>query len=159
MSGEACIVGIGQTEYCRKPGSGMSQLGLQLKASLAAIEETGLRPSQIDGIMPFPNLGRAEEFASNLGCENLRFASTIHMGGAAPVACLQAAAAAIDSGMANYVLLPAGWNGYSGARVRQTVSQDVASIPGGAIARDFYMPYGFTAPPPMVFGHRKATYA
>jgi len=144
---EACIVGIGETEYCRKPGSGMSQLAIQLRAASAAIAEAGLSPSEIDGIMPFPNLGRAEEFAANLGCENLRYAATIHMGGAAPAASLQAAAAAVDSGMANYVLLPAGWNGYSGARVRQTVSQDVASIPGGAIARDYYLPFGFTAPP------------
>ena len=147
MTTQACIVGIGQTDYCRKPGSGMSQLGIQLRAASQAIAEAGLRPSEIDGIMPFPNLGRAEEFAANLGCENVRYAATIHMGGAAPVASLQAAAMALNSGMANYVLLPAGWNGYSGARVRQTVSQDVASIPGGAIARDYYLPFGFTAPP------------
>ena len=145
--GSACIVGIGETDYCRKPGSGLSQLGLQLKAAVAAIGEAGLTASQIDGIMPFPNLGRAEEFAANLGCSNLRFASTVHMGGAAPVASLQVAAAAIEAEMVDYVLLPAGWNGYSGARVRQTVSQDVSSIPGGAIARDYYMPHGFGAPP------------
>lgn len=147
MSARACIVGIGETDYCRKPGSGMSQLGLQLKAATNAIEDAGLTPRQVDGIMPFPNLGHAEEFAANLGCENLRFAATIHMGGAAPAASLGAAAAAIGSGLADYVLLPAGWNGYSGARVRATVSQDVSSIPGGAIARDYYMPHGFTAPP------------
>ncbi|HIF99905.1 MAG TPA: transporter [Myxococcales bacterium] len=144
---EACIVGIGETDYCRKPGSGLSQLGVQLQASARAIGEAGLKASEIDGIMPFPNLGRAEEIAANLGCENLRYAATIHMGGAAPAASLQSAAAAVNSGMANYVLLPAGWNGYSGARVRQTVSQDVSSIPGGAIARDYYLPFGFTAPP------------
>ena len=144
---EACIVGIGETDYCRKPGSGLSQLGIQLQASTRAIAEAGLEASEIDGIMPFPNLGRAEEIAANLGCENIRYAATIHMGGAAPAASLQVAAAAVNSGMANYVLLPAGWNGYSGARVRQTVSQDVSSIPGGAIARDYYLPFGFTAPP------------
>jgi acetyl-CoA acetyltransferase len=144
---KACIVGIGETDYCRKPGSGKSQLGLQLQAALAAIHEAGLRPAEIDGVMPFPNLGRAEEIAANLGCENLRFAATIHMGGAAPVASLEAAAAAVTSGMADHVLLPAGWNGYSGARARETVASDTASIPGGAIARDYYMPFGFTAPP------------
>ncbi len=147
MTGQACIVGIGETDYCRKPGSGMSQLGIQLQASVRAIDEAGLKPSAIDGIMPFPNLGRAEEFAANLGCENLRFAATVGMGGAAPVASLQDAAAAVTSGTASYVLLPAGWNGYSGSRARQTVTDDTDSIPGGAIARDYYLPYGFTAPP------------
>ena len=95
----------------------MSQLGLQLLAATRAIENAGLKASEIDGIMPFPNLGRAEEFAANLGCENLRFATTIHMGGAAPAASLQVAGAAVQAGIADAVLLPAGWNGYSGARV------------------------------------------
>ncbi len=97
--------------------------------------------------MPFPNLGHAESFAANLGCENLRFPSIVHMGGAAPVASLRVAAAAVREGLADHVLIPAGWNGYSGARARQTVSQDVSSLPGGAIARDYYLPFGFTAPP------------
>ena len=89
----------------------MSQLAIQLRAASAAIAEAGLSPSEIDGIMPFPNLGRAEEFAANLGCENLRYAATIHMGGAAPAASLQAAPAAVDSGRSNDVIHPAGWNG------------------------------------------------
>jgi acetyl-CoA acetyltransferase len=147
VTDQACIIGIGQTDYCRKPGSGMTQLGIQLKAASAAIADAGLKGKDIDGIMPFPNLGNAEGFAANLGCENLRYASIIHMGGAAPVASLQAAAAAVNTGMAKYVLIPAGWNGYSGARVKQTVSQDTASLPGGAIARDFYLPFGLTVPP------------
>jgi len=147
VTANACIVGVGETAFCRKPGSGKTQLGLQLEAALRAIEAAGLTPSAIDGIMPFPNLGKAEEFAANLGCDTLRFAATIHMGGAAPAASLQAAAAAVTNGIANHVLLPAGWNGYSGARVRQTVSNDLDSIPGGAIARDFYLPHGFTVPP------------
>jgi len=147
MKSQACIVGIGQTEYCRAPGSGMSQLGLHLQASARAIADAGLEPAAIDGIMPFPNLANAEEIAASLGCANLRFAATIHTGGAAPVASLNLAAAAVTHGMADYVLLPAGWNGYSRTRVRQTVSTDVASIPGGAIARDYYLPYGFVAPP------------
>ncbi len=147
MTGEACIVGIGETKYCRRPGSGMTELALQLQAAARAIQDAGLHPTVIDGIMPFPNLGRAEEFAANLGCANLRFAATVNMGGAAPVASLQDAAAAVTNGTADYVLLPAGWNGYSGAKARKTVSEDVHSMPGAAIARDYYVPYGLTAPP------------
>ncbi len=147
MSGRACIVGVGETKYCRRPGSGKTQLALQLEACVKAVKDAGIRPSEVDGIMPFPNLGKAEEFAANLGCSNLRFAATVNMGGASPVASLQDAAAAVTSGNANYVLLPAGWNGYSGSRAAQTVIDDVDSIPGGAIARDYYLPFGFTAPP------------
>ena len=144
---KACIVGIGETAYCRKPGSGMSAEALQLRASVAALLDAGLTGQQIDGILAFPNVGQSEAFAASLGCANLRFAATIHMGGAAPLASLRMAAIAVVSGAANYVLIPGGWNGYSGARVRQTVSTDKNSIPGGAIARDYYMPQGLTAPP------------
>ena len=146
-TGQACIVGIGETAYCRKPGSGLSQMALQLKAALAAIADAGLKASQIDGIMPFPNLGKAEARAANLGCADLRFAATINMGGAAPVASLRMAAMAVTSGAADYVLVPGGWNGYSGERVRETSAGDDDSIPGAQIARDYYMPYGYTAPP------------
>ncbi|MEO6028592.1 MAG: transporter, partial [Candidatus Binatia bacterium] len=80
LKDRACIVGIGETSYCRAPGSGLSQLGIQLQASLRALEDAGLTPRQIDGVMPFPNLGSAEEMAANLGIASLRFASTVHMG-------------------------------------------------------------------------------
>ena len=84
MKDQACIVGIGETAYVRRPGSGMSLLGLQLQAAVRAIEDAGLDGARIDGLMPFPNLGSAEAFAANLGCEDLRYAATVHMGGAAP---------------------------------------------------------------------------
>jgi acetyl-CoA acetyltransferase len=125
----------------------MSLLGIQLQAAGKAIADAGLTNAQIDGIMPFPGLGNAEEFAANLGVQNLRFAATIHMGGAAPVASLQNAAGVLATGGARHILLVAGWNGYSGRRVRETAASDAAALPGKAIARDYYLPYGLTAPP------------
>ena len=147
MKDQVCIVGIGETPYVRKPGSGMSLLALQLHAATRAIAEAGLTNKQIDGLMPFPGLGKAEEFAANLGIENLRFAVTVNMGGAAPVASLQAAGAALLAGCVNYVLVPAGWNAYSGFRARDAVSADASALPGAGIARDYYIPHGLTAPP------------
>ncbi len=143
----ACIVGIGETAVCRKPGSGLSEMALQLKAITSALDDAGLKAREIDGIMPFPNLGRAEAFAANLGCDNLRFAATLNLGGAAPVAALRVAAMAVATGSANYVLVPGGWNGFSGARTREIAATDVNSIPGAAVARDHYIPYGLSAPP------------
>lgn len=147
LKDRACIVGIGETRYCRKPGSGMSEEALQMAASLAALEDAGLKGRDIDGILAFPNVGRCEALAANLGSTNMRFAAIIHMGGATPVASLRLAAMAIATGQANYVLIPGGWNGYSGARVRETVSTDMGSLPGGPIAWDYYLPHGLTAPP------------
>lgn len=147
MKGQACIVGVGETAYTRGPGSGMSVLGLQLQAAMRAIEDAGLTNKQIDGIMPFPGLGTAEAFAANLGVENLRFATTVNMGGAAPVASLGGAVTAVIAGVANYVLIPGGWNAYSGRRTREAVAADTSALPGREIARDYYIPFGLTAPP------------
>jgi acetyl-CoA acetyltransferase len=147
LKNQACIVGIGETRYVRKPGSGLSQLALQLQAAKNAVDDANISLKDVDGLMPFPNLGHAEEFAANLGIENLRFAATVHTGGAAPVASLRIAAMAVCTGAASAVLIPAGWNAYSGSRARDTVSQDVSSLPGGKIARDYYLPFGLTAPP------------
>lgn len=144
---KACIVGVGHTAFTRGEGFGRSTLALQLEASMRALEDAGLRRSDVDGIMPFPNLGTAEELAANLGVENLRFATTMWMDGAAPVASLQVAAMAVASGAADCVLIPAGWNGYSGLRAGETLAEQTSSFPGGAIARDFYRPYGLAAPP------------
>jgi len=143
----ACIVGVGETPYTRGPGSGASALALQLRAAVEAIADAGLAASQIDGIMPFPGLATAEELAANLGIPELRFAATVNMGGASPVASLQTAALAVAEGVANYVLLPAGWNGYSGRRTRDAVVAQSSLLPGRAIARDYYIPHGLTAPP------------
>jgi hypothetical protein len=107
-------------------------MALQLKAIARRSTMPASRRGQIDGILPFPNLGKARRFAANLGCENLRFAATLHMGGAAPVAALRWRRWRSRPVAANYVLVPGGWNGYSGARVRETVAAtDKHSIPGG----------------------------
>ncbi len=147
MTARACIVGIGETRYARDKAWAPSTLALNLEASMRALEDAGLRPRDVDGLMPFPGLSCAEEIAANLGIAELAFASTVHMGGASPVASLLHASLAVTSGAAKYVLLASGWPGYSGPRARQTVATEVQSLPGGAIARDYYIPYGLTAPP------------
>lgn len=147
MKTTACIVGIGETRYARDKTWSPTTLALNLDAAIRAIEDAGLRPADIDGVMPFPGLSNVEEIAANLGLSEVTFASTVHMGGASPVASLLHASLAVAAGAAKHVLLPAGWAGYSGARARQTVASDAASLPGGGIARDHYIPYGLTAPP------------
>ena len=110
----ACIVGIGETRYQRDRSASLSTLGLQLEASLAALADAGLTRQDIDGIMPFPNLSNAEELLANLGMEGVRFAATVAMGGASPVASLALAADVLAAGRAQAILIPAGWAGFSG---------------------------------------------
>ena len=114
LSDKAAIVGIGETTYSRK--SGMSNLTLQLTACMRAIEDAGIKPSQIDGILPQAAGATSEDFATNLGVKDLKFSAAINMGGASPCAALQNGVLAVTSGVCDYVLLVSGRNGYSGAR-------------------------------------------
>lgn len=154
LKDQACIVGVGETDYTR--GSGKTDLALMLEASVNAIRDAGLRPHDVDGIIPPPLPSTAEHFAANLGVEDLRYAVTVHMGGASPVTSLQSAAMAIACGVAHTVLVPLGWNGYSGMRVRNLGGRkkgDGGPPPGsgapGALATtigEYYLPYGANVP-------------
>lgn len=144
---QACIVGVGETPYCRAPGSGVSDLNLMLRASLAAVADAGLELSEIDGLMT-PIFGASgDELAANLGIENLRYAAQINMGGASPVSSLQTATMAVACGVATNVLIPIGWNGYSGMRARDVSESAAAASPMGPTVQDFYLPFGCNAPP------------
>src|SRR5204863_4155925 len=57
----ACIIGIGETDYCRAPGSGTSDLGVVLRAAMAAIEDSGFPRRDVDGVLtPYINASAEE---------------------------------------------------------------------------------------------------
>jgi acetyl-CoA acetyltransferase len=148
LKDKTCIIGIGQTPYTRgkeKEVDG-TNLTIQLKACEAAIADAGLANKQVDGILPFASLNIAEDFAVHLGIQDLRYQATLHVGGAAPGSSIATAAMAVNAGMCTYALIPGGWYGYSGRRVREVVTADPTVMSGGVPARDFYFPYGLTAP-------------
>jgi len=138
---KAAISGIGETAYTR--GTTKSGLALQLEASLKAIEDAGLSPRDIDGIIPyFPGGGTAEDIVANLGLPDLTLSAFIPMGGATFVAAIQTAAMAVATGVCRHVLLSVGRTGYSGARVSTRLQQ----FPQFALANEFEAPIGLFAP-------------
>ncbi|HXK23682.1 MAG TPA: transporter [Myxococcota bacterium] len=145
FSNEAVISGIGETDYVR--GSDRTALELMLEASKLAIEDAGLRREDIDGLIPPMLYTTTEELAANLGIETLRYACTLHMGGASGVAALQSAAMAIHAGVARAVLVTFGWNGYSQLRPRMRKRNRNADWNATLdTVRGHYMPYGVSSP-------------
>ena len=141
---KSAICGIGETEYSKN--SGMSQLALLLTAAARAIDDAGLRPSDIDGVVIAMDVVPFEDLAANLGCQDLKYAVTLNMGGASATASLQSAAMATATGVADHVLCITGWNGYSGMKVSTSASQLSGSAFTGLKVRDFEMPYGVLVP-------------
>lgn len=141
LSGKAAITGIGETEYMR--GSTKSAFRLQIEASLKAIEDAGLTPKDIDGIVPIGITGApAEEFVTNFGIADLRFSAVTPLGGASGIASVQAAAAAVAAGVCNHVLIPSGRNVSSGARAGVRIHQ----MPQFHLVTEFEYPLGAIAP-------------
>ena len=145
MRDQTAIVGIGESDYCRRPGSGKTVFELLLDTSLRALGDAGLRPTDVDGIIAPPAWATPEEFASALGLRDLRFACQPVGGGATSVGALLYAAMAIVTGTATCVLAPVGWNGYSGFRVRNV--EDAPNMSAKHNVRDYYVPFGAVAPP------------
>jgi acetyl-CoA acetyltransferase len=140
----AAIVGIGETQYVR--GAGRTAVEQMIEAAQVAIADAGLRPRDIDGIVPPPIYTFAEELAVNLGIDELHYAATVQMGGASATAALQSAALAIGAGVAKHVLIVLGWNGYSDFRPGANRGRALGPNPMTHTIRDFYLPYGVVRP-------------
>ncbi len=141
---EARIVGIGETEFSR--ASGRSEVALALEAAQAALQDAGLEPASIDGIVPPYGNVRAEDLVANLGIPGLGFSATVHLGGASSVGSIQVAVAAIEAGLCDYVLTYRARNGYSAGRTAQNLARSLEVVPGRRLRLDFEVPYGMSTP-------------
>lgn len=144
----AAIIGIGETDYVR--GTDQSSAELVLEASRLAIADAGLLTSEIDGLVLPPVNISAEEIAANFGIEDLRFATTVQMGGASPTSAIQSAAMALSQGIAKNILIPLGWLGYSAMRPKSGARRERVNVPAMRRAMvSYYLPYGAVAPAQM----------
>ena len=109
------IAGAAETEYVR--GTEKSLERLYIEAALAACADAGVEPSTIDGIIVPGTRGKAEDLINGLGATDVRWSCRSELGGAAPVAAIGLAMAAIRGGQAERIVISTARLGYSVSRV------------------------------------------
>ncbi|MGB1883873.1 MAG: thiolase C-terminal domain-containing protein [Gammaproteobacteria bacterium] len=151
LRGRTAVVGIGETTYYKRGQSPDAEFKLALDAIIKACEDAGIHPRDIDGFASFSNdRSDPSQLAAALGCRELRFANMQWGGGGGGgSAAIGNAAAAIQSGMAECVVvfraLAQGQFGRFGQGAQQqTVTGNLAhTVPYGLMspAHMFVMKY------------------
>jgi acetyl-CoA acetyltransferase len=145
LKDKAAVAGIGATEFSKD--SGRSELRLACEAVLAAIDDAGLEPSDVDGMVTYTADTNPEiEIARSIGVGELSFFSRIHHGGGAACGTIQQAAMAVSTGVADVVVCYRAFNERSGNRFGTGV-QGRAPLPNADNAHfSWYSPFGLLTP-------------
>ncbi len=106
LKDRVCIVGIGETEYTKRGQITRPEFQLALEAILHACEDAGLDPKEIDGFASYSgDRNEPTALATALGVKEFGFSNMFWGGGGGGGAgAVGNAAAAINSGLANYVV-------------------------------------------------------
>lgn len=137
----AALVGIGRTEYTRD--SGRTTLAMAVEACRAAVEDAGLKPSDVDGFATY-QVGDScipTAVAHAMGIDALNWYASFMGGGQTVAAVVETAAAVVAAGLCRAVLVYRSLNGRSGYRF--------GTATGSAYAGDsqFAAPHGYVVPP------------
>ncbi|MFE2692315.1 lipid-transfer protein [Streptomyces mirabilis] len=143
LGGRAAIVGIGATEFSKD--SGRSELTLAAEAVRSALDDAGLTPAEVDGMVTF-TMDTSPEItvAQAAGIGELSFFSRVHYGGGAACATVQQAALAVATGVAEVVVCYRAFNERSGRRFGAGVQQREPSAEG--VALGWALPFGLLTP-------------
>ena len=141
LRNRAAIAGIGQTEFSK--ASGRSELRLACESVKAALDDAGLSPRDVDGLVTFTMDSNEEaEVARNLGIPKLTLFSRIPYGGGGACAVVMQAAMAIATGAADVVVCYRAFNERSGMRYGGAAMTATMLPP----FLDMYGPYGLLSP-------------
>lgn len=143
LRNRAVVIGVGESDIGKVPH--MTGLGLNAQAAKRAIEDAGVKPSDIDGLLtaysftePYFMLGSV--MAEYLGLKP-KYCAALITGGASPGVMLHHAAQAVSSGACNMVLVCAGENRATG----MTTDEAVAALT--AVGHPYFeAPYGVSIP-------------
>ncbi|RCG13923.1 lipid-transfer protein [Streptomyces diacarni] len=143
LGGRAAVVGIGATPFTKDSGS--SELALAVEAVRAALDDAGLTPGDVDGMVTF-TMDTSPEItvAQAAGIGELSFFSRVHYGGGAACATVQQAALAVACGLAETVVCYRAFNERSGRRFGAGVQQREPSAEGAVLG--WSLPFGLLTP-------------
>jgi acetyl-CoA acetyltransferase len=134
------VVGVGDTSYSAR--SGRQPRAMAAEAILAALSSAAIAPREVDGLIPIGSDVSAQSVASLLRLRDVRFCAMAPAGGAAAVASLQLAAAAIACGIARVLIVYVARNGNSQRRI----TDRVYGLPGQELRDQLERPYGWMTP-------------
>lgn len=143
---DAAIAGIGATEFSKE--SGRSELQLAAECSLAACQDAGINPQDIDGMITF-TIDNSDEIglARCLGVKDLAYTTRIPGGGAAAAATIYQAMALVNAGLCNNVLIWRAMNERSQYRFGQNPTNMQGYTGGhGTGSLLWCIPYGAMTP-------------
>ena len=150
LSRRAAICGIGQTEFSKE--SGRTELQLACECVKSALDDAGLSPADVDGLVTF-TMDTTEEIdvVRNLGIGELSMFSRVPYGGGAAAGTVLQAAMAVATGVADVVVCYRAFNERSGMRFGGFAST-LTSMP---LFLSWYGPYGLLTPASWVALHAR----
>ncbi|MBF8186714.1 lipid-transfer protein [Nonomuraea sp. K274] len=144
-SGRSAIAGIGATEFSKQ--SGRSELRLAAEAVLAALDDAGLAPGDVDGLVTYSQDANQEiAVARETGIGDLTFFSRVEYGGGAACGTVAHAAMAVATGAASAVVCYRAFNERSGRRFGQP-NAGLTGEPGSrGLEMSWHVPFGLMTP-------------
>ncbi|MBV8297044.1 MAG: lipid-transfer protein [Acidimicrobiia bacterium] len=155
MAGKAAVAGIGATEFSKD--SGRTELRMATEAVKAALDDAGLAPSDVDGMVTFTMDSNDEiEIARSVGIGDLTFFSRIQHGGGAACGTVHQAAMAVATGAAEVVVCYRALNGRSWSRFGAGIQRRPAVPNADGVHYGWLVPFGLLTPAQWVamFGRR-----
>lgn len=120
LKDRCAIVGIGNTDFSKD--SGRSELKLACEVVKKAIDDAGLSPDDVDGMVKYDQDNSRELYiCRSLGLKNVRFLGTVGYGGGQNCGSVALAVMAVVSGMAHCVVSYRAMNGRSGGRYGRVI--------------------------------------
>jgi len=141
----AAIVGIGATEFSKD--SGRTELRLACEAVAAALDDAGLEPAAVDGMVTFTMDGTDEiEIARSVGIGDLTHFSRVPHGGGAACGTVALAGMAVATGAATTVVCYRALNGRSWSRFGAGVQGLRPAPTADRVRFGWYAPFGLVTP-------------